>query len=137
MVERLIENNLVQDKLLATLQVSSDPAQTVLEMMQSSFAQYWREGGFCSVVTAMNSYVYLLETLMRVSKHIGPRVKEDARKLAMQWRARMRADADNSLEILLFLQFIATYELLSTIDCGDTVNLLGVISRHRQALELC
>ncbi|KAM5561420.1 FRIGIDA-like protein 5 [Rosa sericea] len=136
-VERLSENNSVQDKMSATLQVSPDPAQIVLEMMQSSFAQCWREGGFCSEVTVMKGYIYLLETLMRVSKHIGPHVKEDARKLAVQWKARMRADAGNSLEILLFLQFMATYELLSTINGGDIVNLLGVISRHRQALELC
>ncbi|PRQ42011.1 hypothetical protein RchiOBHm_Chr3g0453001 [Rosa chinensis] len=136
-VKRLSENNSVQDKMLATLQMSPDPAQIVLEMLQSSFAQCWREGGFFSEVTVMKGYIYLLETLMRESKHIGPRVKEDARKLAVQWKTRMRADAGNSLEILLFLQFLATYELLSTINGGDIVNLLGVISRHRQALELC
>ncbi|XP_050384106.1 FRIGIDA-like protein 5 isoform X2 [Argentina anserina] len=136
-VERLSENNSIHEKMLATLQVTSDPAQSVLEMIKSSFGQCWRERGFCSELTVMKSYVYLLETLMRVSKHIRPHVKEDARKLAVQWKARMRADAGNSLEILLFLQFIATYELLSTIDGGDIVNLLGVISRHRQALELC
>ena len=136
-VERLSENNSVQEKMLATLQVSSDPAQIVLEMMQSSLGQFWREGGFCSEVNVMKGYIYLLETLMRVSKHIGPCVKEDAKKLALQWKARMKADSGNSLEILLFLQFIATYELLSTINAGDIVNLLGVIFRHRQALELC
>ncbi|XP_004289331.1 PREDICTED: uncharacterized protein LOC101310557 [Fragaria vesca subsp. vesca] len=136
-VERLSENNSVQEKMLATLQVSSDPAQIVLEMMQSSFGQFWREGGFCSEVNVMKGYIYLLETLMRVSKHIGSCVKEDAKKLAVQWKARMKADSGNSLEILLFLQFIATYELLSTINGGDIVNLLGVIFRHRQALELC
>lgn len=136
-VEHLSENNSVQKKMFATLQMSSDPAQTVLEMMQRSFAQCWRERGVCLKPTVMKGYVYLLEKLTRVLKHTGPCAKDDARKLAVQWKARMRPVAGNSLEILLFLQFIATYELVSTINGGDIVNLLGVISQHRQALELC
>ncbi|ONI04684.1 hypothetical protein PRUPE_6G334400 [Prunus persica] len=48
----------------------------------------------------------------------------------------MGANTDNSLEILCFLQFIATYGLVSTFDVDETVKLLGMISQHKQAIEL-
>ncbi|ONI04679.1 hypothetical protein PRUPE_6G334100 [Prunus persica] len=69
--------------------------------------------------------------------HVGLDVKKDAISLAVQWQEKMRADTENSLEILGFLQFVAAYGLLSTLNGDEIVKLLGMICQHAQALELC
>ncbi|CAB4285219.1 unnamed protein product [Prunus armeniaca] len=135
--EHLNGNHSIQKEMLAALQTSSDPAKLVLDEIQTSFAQYWRKGDVGFNETFMFSNIALLEELMRVSRHVGPHLKEDAIKLAEQWKAKMRADTQNSLESLGFLQFVATYGLLPTLN-GDEINkLLGMIYQHKQALELC
>lgn len=48
----------------------------------------------------------------------------------------MRANDGDSLESSLYLQFIATYELLSTINM-EVILSFRVTSQHRQALQLC
>ncbi|PQQ11468.1 FRIGIDA-like protein 5 isoform X1 [Prunus yedoensis var. nudiflora] len=120
----------------AALQTSSDPAKLVLDEIQTSFAQYWRKGDVGFDETFMFSNIPL-EELMRVSRHVGPHLKEDAIKLALQWKAKMRADTQNSLESLGFLQFVATYGLLPTLNGDEIKKLLGMNYQHKQALELC
>ncbi|PQM43225.1 FRIGIDA-like protein 5 [Prunus yedoensis var. nudiflora] len=130
-------NHLIQNETLAALQTSLDPAKFVLDLMQNSFAQYWGDGDVPYKETVMLSYINLLEQLMGVSLHVGLHVKDDAEKLAIQWKAKMGADTQNSLERLGFLQFIATYGLLSTFTRDDIAPLLGRISQDKQTRELC
>ncbi|XP_021817564.1 FRIGIDA-like protein 5 [Prunus avium] len=130
-------NHLIQNETLAALQTSLDPAKFVLDVMQNSFAQYWGNGDVRSKETVMLSYINLLEQLICVSPHVGPHVMDDARKLAIQWKAKMGADTQNSLEHLGFLQFIAKYGLFSTFTRYDMVSLLGRISQDKQTRELC
>ncbi|CAL9003488.1 unnamed protein product [Prunus brigantina] len=135
--EHLNGNHSIQKEMSAALQMSSDPAKLVLDEIQTSFAQYWRKGDAGFDETFMFSNIALLEELMRVSRHVGPHLKEDAIKLAEQWKAKMRADTQNSLESLGFLQFVATYGLLPTLNGDEIKKLLGMIYQHKQALELC
>ncbi|ONI04686.1 hypothetical protein PRUPE_6G334600 [Prunus persica] len=135
--EHLNGNHSIQKEMSAALQTSSDPAKLVLDEIQTSFAQYWRKGDVGFDETFMFSNIALLEELMRVSRHVGPHLKEDAIKLAEQWKAKMRADTQNSLESLGFLQFVATYGLLPTLNGDEIKKLLGMIYQHKQALELC
>ncbi|KAL6294415.1 hypothetical protein ACE6H2_002557 [Prunus campanulata] len=130
-------NHLIQNETLAALQTSLDPTKFVLDVMQNSFAQYWGDGDVPSKETVMLSYINLLEQLMGVSLHVGLHVKDDAEKLAIQWKAKMGADTQNSLERLGFLQFIATYGLFSTFTRDDIAPLLGRISQDEQTRELC
>ncbi|CAB4294894.1 unnamed protein product [Prunus armeniaca] len=130
-------NHLIQNETLAALQTSLDPAKFVFDVMQNSFAQYWGDGDVPSKETVMLSYINLLEQLMGVSLHVGLHVKDDAEKLAIQWKAKMGADTQNSLERLGFLQFIATYGLFSTFTRDDIAPLLGRISQDKQTRELC
>ncbi|BBH06654.1 hypothetical protein Prudu_018372 [Prunus dulcis] len=135
--EHLNGNHSIQKEMSAALETSSDPAKLVLDEIQTSFAQYWRKGDVGFNETFMFSNIALLEELMRVSRHVGPHLKEDAIKLAEQWKAKMRADTQNSLESLGFLQFVATYGLLPTLNGDEIKKLLGMIYQHKQALELC
>lgn len=137
--EQSIWKHSIQNKIFIALEKSSesDPAKLVLDLMQISFAGYWTKGEAHIEATAMKSFISLLETVTRALLYVGPQVKEDAIELAVQWKTKLKADTENSLEILGFLQFIATYGLISMFTIDEIVKLLGMVSQHTQALELC
>ncbi|XP_034221379.1 uncharacterized protein LOC117632093 isoform X3 [Prunus dulcis] len=120
-------------ELCQTLDITEKaPGRLALTMMQKSLSDYWRKGGLKATVMMKN--ISMLEELVQVLPHVGSHVRKDAEELAVKWKAKMGANTDNSLEILCFLQFIATYGLVSTFDVDETVKLLGMISQ--QAIEL-
>ncbi|XP_061993571.1 FRIGIDA-like protein 5 [Rosa rugosa] len=130
-------NDFLENQFFDNLQSSLDPAKLVLDWMQTYLSQYWTKGDVGFEVTSIKTYISLLEQLTRLSSQAGAQVKEGAMKLAVQWKANMRADTENSLEILGFLHFIATFGLLYTLNVDEIVKLLGMISQHKEALELC
>ncbi|CAB4315522.1 unnamed protein product [Prunus armeniaca] len=122
-------------EMFDALQMSLNPAKLVLKLVQASLTEHWKIGHVGSKVVMKN--ISILNDLTRVKPHVGLDVKKDAVSLAVQWQEKMRADAENSLEILVFLQFVAAYGLLSTLNGDEIVKLLGMICQHAQALELC
>lgn len=127
----------MQNRMLAVLQRSTDPANLFLKLMQESFNERWGKGCVGFEESFMKNHISMLNDLMKVKPDFGPIVKDDAVKLAVQWQAKMRADIGNSMEILGFLQFIATYGLLSTLNGDDIVKLLGMLCQHKPATKLC
>ncbi|PRQ42009.1 hypothetical protein RchiOBHm_Chr3g0452981 [Rosa chinensis] len=121
----------------ASLQSSLEPAKLVLDWMQTDLSQYWTKGDVWLEATSIKTCIFVLQQLMRVVPHVGQHVKEDAMKLAVQWKAKLRANAENAWEILGFLHFIAAYGLIFTLNVDDIVTLLGMIAQHKQALEFC
>ncbi|KAG2695363.1 hypothetical protein I3760_07G010500 [Carya illinoinensis] len=125
------------DAIFHALQMSLDPAKLVLDVIQGSFPRIWekRETGFQA--SSMNSYFFMLEQLMRMSPQIDPQVKEEATKLAVDWKERLTANTRNSLEVLAFLQLLASYGLASSFDGYEIIKLFEVVSQYKQAVELC
>lgn len=68
---------------------------------------------------------------------IQPLVKVDAMKFAAEWKAKMRTNPENSLEVLSFLQFLTTYGLLSSFNEDEILKFLETVSQHEEALDLC
>ncbi|XP_016652628.1 PREDICTED: uncharacterized protein LOC103344713 [Prunus mume] len=134
--EHLSGDNLVQNEMFDALRMSFNPEKLVLNLMKTSLDQYWKKGDVGFEATLMKIHIPLLKELMKVLPHVRDHVEEDAMELAVQWKERLRADSENSLEIFSFLQFIATYGLLSFLNGDEIVKLLGMISQHKQALEL-
>ncbi|XP_021817402.1 uncharacterized protein LOC110759624 isoform X2 [Prunus avium] len=134
--EHLSGDNLVQNEMFDALRMSFNPEKLVLNLMKTSLDQYWKKGDVGFEATLVKIHIPLLKELMKVVPHVGDHLKEDAIELAVQWKERLRADSENSLEIFSFLQFIATYGLLSFLNGDEIVKLLGMISQHKQALEL-
>ncbi|KAJ6834470.1 FRIGIDA-like protein 3 [Iris pallida] len=69
-------------------------------------------------------------------------IKQQAKEIAEQWKAKVAVvdiDACNgySLEILAFLQFLATFGIAEEFDIDEHYKLVIGISRHREAPELC
>ena len=79
----------------------------------------------------------LLEQLLKLSPDVNPQVEEEAMSLAMEWRMKMRVDAENSLEVLGFLQLLASYRLASAFDANELVKYLEKVAEHEQMRKLC
>ncbi|XP_062003487.1 FRIGIDA-like protein 5 [Rosa rugosa] len=130
-------NNALQKNLLVTLKSSSDPAKLVLDSMQGSLTYYWRNGDVSSKEKVVSGNITLLKILMGLSTPVGPHLKENATNLASQWKEKLRADTEDSLESLGYLLFIAMYGLLGTLHEDEIVMLLRRVSQHKRSLELC
>ncbi|XP_068318190.1 FRIGIDA-like protein 5 isoform X1 [Pyrus communis] len=135
--ELFSRDRLTQTETWAAFQSSSEPEpeKFVMDVMQTSFDKYSKieDAGFKEIVMA--NYISLLNMLMRIKPHVGHHVNKDALKLAINWKLKIGASTQ-PLELLGFLQFIATYGLLSMFN-RETLVLLGRISQQKQALEIC
>ena len=87
-------------------------------------------------LSVIKRYILLFELLLKISFHIPMQICEDARKLAVEWKAKLRADKENSLEVLAFLQFLVVYDLIWSFDEDKTLKFLEMISQHKEAPEL-
>lgn len=134
--EHLSRTESMQNEMFVAPQRPFDPAKIVLQMIKESFDQCWEKGDDGCEESVMINNISLLNDLMRVSPHIGHDVKKDALELAIQWKAKLRADSGNSSAILGFFQFMATYGLYSSFDGDEMVKLLGMIFQQKQAQEL-
>ncbi|XP_009335665.3 FRIGIDA-like protein 5 [Pyrus x bretschneideri] len=135
--EHLSGNDSANNELLDVLRLPVDPEKVVLKLMQKSLDQYWSNRNVGFIANLKKTYIPMLNELMKISTNVALDVKEDAVKLAAQWQAKMRTDAENSWEILGFLQFVAAYGLLSTLSVDETVMLLGNICQNKPVLQLC
>ncbi|XP_048324115.2 FRIGIDA-like protein 5 [Ziziphus jujuba] len=134
--ENLTRNDLADNETLATLQISQDPEKIMRDVIGGVFIKYWKCPTLgCNANVTKN--ISQFDQLMGLSPQIGPSVRDDARKLALEWEVKMRAAPENSFEILCFLQFLATYGLVSSFNTDDILKLLKKISQHKEALELC
>ncbi|XP_062004999.1 FRIGIDA-like protein 5 [Rosa rugosa] len=139
MNEQVEKIDLTGSRMSAVLQASSDPAKLVLDAMQgfypSNLTVENRE--FESQLRVIRkSCILLLQELKRMSPLINPQVREEAVKLAADWKEKMAVTADNSWEALGFLRLITTYELISIYDLRELRSLLAMVSQPEQAAEL-
>lgn len=127
----------MQNNVIPLLQMSPDPAKFVLDSIQGPISEHWKRGDAGFEASVMTDYIFVFEQLFRSLPQIQPFVKEDARKLAVEWKAKLRPNADSSLEILCFLQFLATYGLVSLFSENEILKFLEKISQHKHTLDLC
>ena len=120
------------------LQTSSDPSMLVLDAMHGFYPPHSREEDRVFDVNIIRrSCILLLEQLMKTSPVVEPQVREEAMKLAFEWKAKMKVADENCLEVLGFLQLLASYGLGSGFNEDELRGLLATIDQHRQAPELC
>ncbi|TQE04286.1 hypothetical protein C1H46_010071 [Malus baccata] len=130
----------VSVEVSACLQLSSDPAKLVLDAMQGFYPSGStlenREFDF-DLSVIRRSCIHLLKEVKRVSPKISDQVREEAKKLAGEWRARMTVAAENWLEVLGFLWLVTAYDLTSISDREELQSLLSIAANHeKQSDEL-
>ncbi|KAL4634037.1 hypothetical protein ACB092_04G168300, partial [Castanea dentata] len=129
---------MVHGEVSTILQTASDPSKLVLDAMHGFYPPHSREGDMVFDVNIIRrSCILLLQQLMKTSKVVKPQVREAAMKLAVEWKAKMKVDNDNGLEVLGFLQLLATYGLGSGFNEDELQRLFLTIDQHRLAPELC
>ncbi|KAL4326206.1 hypothetical protein GQ457_11G006430 [Hibiscus cannabinus] len=136
--EQFDEPGLRKNEVLSALQMSPDPAKFVLDLMIGiSSQQHKKKAGTGFEESVLKISVIMLEQLLQVSPHVHPNVKADALEFANEWKTKMKLSAENSLEILCFLQFVAAFGLSSSLRGNEIFKLLVTTAQHQQARNIC
>ncbi|KDO46355.1 hypothetical protein CISIN_1g001522mg [Citrus sinensis] len=128
----LNKHDLGHNEVLQLLHLAPDPAMFVLD-----FIQHWKSQGTGFEEDNVKCCILVLEKLKEVLPIMNPRVKGEAMKLAVEWKTKMGVGTLNSLEVLVFLQLLGTFELVASFNRVEIVELLWTISEHKQAPETC
>ncbi|XP_063942719.1 FRIGIDA-like protein 5 [Daucus carota subsp. sativus] len=128
--ENVEDHGLICNYVFNSLKVSREPAKLVLDAIQGYFEmgdKQFKSPAF------MRSCILLLEQLMKLSPEIKPEVKEDAMKLALEWKETTRTP----LEILGFLHLITAYGLNSNFERSELEGFFETVSYLPHAPQLC
>lgn len=139
----------IREELASAIRCAPDPALLVLEAMEgfhpangnSSSSGGKRRGGGGGggdgeIQINRRTCINLLERLHLISPSIAPFVRDKAKKLAIDWKAKIPKSGDFALEALGFLQLIASYNLVSDFPLDDVMELFISVSRRKQAADL-
>ncbi|XP_038713308.1 FRIGIDA-like protein 3 isoform X2 [Tripterygium wilfordii] len=96
----------------------------------------------CIMLMECLSILSTYTDLVSVSDLISEAVKEQAKRIAEEWKPKLEAlDLDasngNSLEAHAFLQLMASFGIASHFDDKELSRLIPMISRRRQTADLC
>ncbi|XP_030520584.1 centrosome-associated protein CEP250 isoform X2 [Rhodamnia argentea] len=126
------ENTMTCKEISHMLQNSSDPAKLVLDVIAGSCAQYSNSEDMNLQTDVRSSHIVLLEQLVRILPSITHDVKEEAMKLAREWKAKLSDKPESALEVSAFQHFLAAYNLCSLFDdaplLGQTLGLVDEIT---------
>ncbi|PRQ42008.1 hypothetical protein RchiOBHm_Chr3g0452971 [Rosa chinensis] len=137
MYEHMKRNDSISNKISSFLQQkASEPAKLVLDAMQGFYTSNLTVENEFDLVLIRRTCILLLEELKRVSPQTNPEVREEAMKLATDWKAKMKVGSENWLEILGFLRLVTTYGLTSAYNEKELHSLLDIVAQHEQATEL-
>lgn len=89
----------------------------------------------------MTFHVEILQNLLGrscivLSPEINPQVRDEAMKLASDWKSKIIAATEYHFEAFGLLYFIASYRFGSTVDENELHSLLDAVGLKRQALQL-
>lgn len=133
----LKEHQSIRDDLYNALKVSVDSGKLVLEAMKWFFSLEKKKGDIDPEVAAVRrSSVLLLEELMRVRPVIKAEVREEAVKLALEWKAKLSVGMENSLKIFGFLLLLSVFGLTGEFHSDEVLDLFVCVLQRKQAPEL-
>ncbi|GAY63034.1 hypothetical protein CUMW_222380, partial [Citrus unshiu] len=72
-----------------------------------------------------------------VASEINPLVRDEAMKVAGEWKEKMRAAVENSLEVLGLLHLLGAFRLAPAFDGNELESLLAIVAEDRQTPKLC
>ncbi|XP_024633280.1 spindle pole body component 110 isoform X2 [Medicago truncatula] len=132
--EQTEELELSDDDILGNLQGFSDPSKVVLEIIQNPIIKKCKMGDDAVIIE--DSHIHLLNELRRISPDIRPDVKEEAMKLALDLKANISQNNENSAAVLGFLLLLSIYGLVPSFDEEEVLKLFELVSQHNLAVEL-
>ncbi|XP_059626300.1 FRIGIDA-like protein 3 [Cornus florida] len=144
----------IREEIPLALKAAADPASLVLDSLKGFYCMELPNldgkkdsnllGLRRTCIMLMECLSILLTSLDlgSVSNVIPEDVKERAKAIAEEWKPKLDdLDVDagngNSLEAHAFLQLLATFGINSDFDQDDLSKLIPMVSRRRQAADLC
>ncbi|KAL6529410.1 hypothetical protein OROGR_015033 [Orobanche gracilis] len=147
-IDRPKERTAIRVELADAFKHAPDPASMVLDALKG----FWDEN-LRSWSRLRTACTVLLEELMRAGVEIGPEVRNRAKAMAAEWKAKMVSvhsgtgdngdeegkEEDGGLGRLGYLQLLATYKLLDDggYDMNELIDCVVSSARYRQAVDLC
>jgi hypothetical protein len=133
----LKDHESMRDGLYNALKVSVDSGKLVLEAMKWFYSLEKKKGDLDPEVTAVRrSCVLLLEELMRVKPVIKAEVREEAVKLALEWKEKLSVGMGNSWKIFGFLLLLSAFGLTGEFQSEEVLDLFVCVLQRKHAPEL-
>ncbi|KAJ8561463.1 hypothetical protein K7X08_033940 [Anisodus acutangulus] len=158
-LHKFISDNLknlaaVREDIPFALRAADDPASLVLDSLKGfypsemSISDAKKDANLLGLrrtcIMLMECLSILLTTLKidSMSSIISENVKEHAKAIAKEWKPKLdeldiAGNNGNSLEAHVFLQLLATFDISSNFNQDDLFKLIPMVSRRRQAADLC
>ncbi|MCD9559242.1 hypothetical protein HAX54_017100 [Datura stramonium] len=158
-LHKFISDNLkhlaaVREEIPLALRAAYDPASLVLDSLKGFYPSEVSNsdakkdtnllGLQRTCIMLMECLSILLTTLEidSMSSIISEKVKERAKVISKEWKPKLDeldigGNNGNSLEAHAFLQLLATFDINSNFNQDDLFKLLPMVSRRRQAADLC
>ncbi|XWS11302.1 hypothetical protein CRYUN_Cryun38cG0072300 [Craigia yunnanensis] len=132
------EREAIRMELPGALKSAADPEAMVLDAMRGFYAEnsYSKGDKDPELFGLRRGCAFLLEQLMEIGVSFSDEVRERAKKLALEWKGKLRLSKDNSSETLVFLLLLVTYSLGAVVDQEELVCYFFIIARYPQATML-
>ncbi|KAF7831306.1 FRIGIDA-like protein 1 [Senna tora] len=134
-VEHIKDKIAIQAELPDALRCAPDPAAMVLDSLDGFFEV--NELKDVELRKLRRGCITLLEQLRVISPNIGFKVREQAKKLAVEWKGRLMAEGAKTMEALGFLHFVAAYGLVSEASMDELVDFTAMAANCEEVPELC
>ncbi|CAM8911624.1 unnamed protein product [Rhodiola kirilowii] len=126
-----------QDEIETILRRLSDPAKTVLDAIQGFYPPHLNVNGKQFGATIVRkTCICLLRKLNNLSPTVNAAVRDEALKLAFEWKDKMAVTAENPLEVTGFLELVLTYGLTKEFDGFELLNMSKIASPESPPLKL-
>jgi len=125
----------VANDTLVRLKAVPDPAKVVLEIIHNPIIQKKHMMGD-NVVIIDDGDILLLKELRKISPDIRPSVREEPMKLALDAKAYVSQNTENSATILGFLLFLSIYGLAPSLNKDEVFRLFGFAAHNKITVEL-
>ncbi|KAG9449679.1 hypothetical protein H6P81_009644 [Aristolochia fimbriata] len=129
--------SLIREAIAGALRFGEDPVKLVLDAMDGFYRPNSKGDKDGDLASIRRTCILLLEKLSSLSLDIKSPLKERAKKLGLEWKGKITAGGQNPLEVIGFLQLIATFGLLSSFDIDQVVDPIVDVARRKQTIELC
>lgn len=133
------ERELIRLELPDAIRVAPDPGLMVLEAVEGFYGVngHFKGNKDPELCGFRRACVLLLEVLMGINVDIRSEVRERAKKVAFEWKQKVKLDEESSLEALGLLHLVAAYGLGCEFENNDLVEYFVIVSKYRQSTLLC
>ncbi|KAL9168838.1 hypothetical protein ABFS82_04G041700 [Erythranthe guttata] len=121
----------LSDEVFKVLLHSSDPAKLILEAVVLFCAPPYVKDGDIKIEIQERG-ILLLDQLTKMSPNIPRCIREAAILVANAWKSKMRTSAENPLNVLGFLHFLAAYKISSCFNKVEILGFLKSVAEHKQ-----